>query len=115
MRLPHVIAIVTCFIGVLVQADGPADNVADNVRRIPPPGSKISETDRAELAKGVAELGNEIESLRGELKAKPALVGLLPDVQIYHRAVDWALRYDEVYTSNGVGVATALLREGMAR
>ena len=115
MRLPHVVATIICFIGVLVQADGPADNVADNVRRIPPPGIKISETDRAELEKGVAELGNEIESLRGELKAKPALLGLLPDVQIYHKAVDWALRYDEFYKSNEVGVARTLLREGMER
>src|SRR5690348_15799947 len=115
MRSPNLVATITCFIGVLVQADGPADNVADNVRRIPPPGIKISETDRAELEKGVAELGNEIESLRGELKAKPALAGLLPDVQVYHKAVDWALRYDEFYKSNEVGVARTLLREGMER
>src|SRR5439155_4249747 len=98
-----------------IQADGPSDNLPDQVRRVPPPGLKIPDADRAELAASVAELGKEIESLRGELRSKPALLDLLPDAQIYHKAVDWALRYDEFYKSNEVQVARALLRLGMER
>ena len=56
-----------------------------------------------------------IESLRGELKSRRALVDLLPDVQIYHKAVDWALRYDEFYKSNEVQVARGLLQQGTER
>src|SRR6266536_1718498 len=112
---------VVFFLGVcsliipLVQADGPSDNLPDQVRRVPPPGIKIAEADRAELAAGVAELGKEIELLRECLKGKPAWFDLLPDAEIYHKAVDWALRYDEFYKSNEVQIARGLLQQGMER
>ena len=104
-----------CLITTCALADGPADNVADKVRRIPPPGVAISESDRAELNESAAKLAKEIEALRGELKSKPALLELLPDVEIFHKAVDWALRYDEFYRSNEAGLARALLKQGMER
>lgn len=96
-------------------ADGPADNQADKVRRIPPPGIKISDADRMELSEGVAKLGKEIEALRTELKSKPAQLELLPDVEIYHKAVDWALRYDEFFKTNEMRSARALLALGAER
>jgi hypothetical protein len=71
-------------------ADGERDNQEDNVRRIPPPGVAVPDADKSELAAGVEALGKEIDALRAELKGKPAL-DLLPDVQIYHKAVKWAL------------------------
>src|SRR5438876_1079022 len=115
MRLPIFIAVLCCCLTPVTRADGPSDNLPDKVRPVPPPGIKISEADRAELEAGAAELGKEIESLRGELKSRRALVDLLPDVQIYHKAVDWALRYDEFYKSNEVQVARGLLQQGMDR
>lgn len=99
----------------LVSADGPSDNLPDRVRRVPPPGIKIPDAYRAGLEAGIAELGKEIESLRTELKSKPALLDLLPDVQIYHKAVDWALRYDEFYKTNETQVARTLLEQGKGR
>ncbi len=92
-----------------------ADRGFEDVKPIPPPGISISESDRAELEKGAAELGKEIESLRAELSGKPALVDLLPDAQIYHKAVDWALRYNEFYQTNEIASARQLLTEGRAR
>src|SRR5207247_11161998 len=92
-----------------------SDNLPDKVRRIPPPGIKIPDADRIELERGVAELGSQNESLRTELKCKPALLDLLPDAQIHHKAVDWALRYDEFYKSNEVQFARAMLILGQDR
>src|SRR5207248_10437 len=66
-------------------------------------------------ATGVAALGLKMESLRSELKAKPALLQLLPDVEIYRKAVHWALSYDEFFKSNEVKVARALLQQGLER
>src|SRR5262249_4232945 len=70
-------------------------NVPDKVRPVPPPGVKIADADRTDLQARVDELGQDIEQLRSELKGKPALLELLPDVQIYHNAVRYALTYDE--------------------
>jgi hypothetical protein len=88
---------------------------AAEVRRIPPPGVAIPEADRAELQAGVEALGKEIGTLRSELAAKPQLLALLPDVQIFHKAVDWALRYDEFMDVKEVPKAKALLATGMER
>src|SRR4051794_8852614 len=62
---------------------------------IPPAGNPISAEDRARLEEGVTQLGNVIRLLEKELVNKPDLLGLLPDVKIYHKAVDWPLRYGE--------------------
>src|SRR5262249_13116949 len=96
-------------------ADGPADNVADKVRRIPPPGVVISAEARAELSEATTRFGREMDSLRDQLRNKPALLELLPDVQIYHKAVDWALRYDEFFKTNESAVARTLLQQGAER
>jgi len=78
--------------------------------RVPPPGLAIAEKDRAALRSGADALAVEIESLRSSPRRE-----LLPDVEIFHKAVDWPLRYDEFYRSNEVGLARALLKTGMER
>ena len=115
MRLPILLVVFSCSLACVPRADGPSDNLPDKVRRIPPPGIKIPDSDRAELVAGAAELGKELQSLREALKSKPALLALVPDVEIYHKAVDWALRFDELYKSNEVQVARALLQQGRER
>src|SRR5262245_4224189 len=97
MRPALSIAFLAVIFAVTVRADGPADNIADKVRPVPPkPKDAVSMTEKAELQKGVNELGAEIESLRTSLKDKPDLLALLPDVQIFHNAVRYALTYDEI-------------------
>ena len=96
-------------------ADGPADNKSDSVRPVPPPGVKISDAARVELQAGADALAKDIEALRTSLKGKPALLDLLPDVLIYHKAVDWALRHDEFYATNEVATARDLLKRGGER
>jgi pimeloyl-ACP methyl ester carboxylesterase len=101
----------------IARADGPADNVPDKVRRIPPPPKDPAPADvKAELQHGVDELGKEIESLRTELKGKPQLLDLLPDVQIFHNAVRYALTYDEIFDAKReVPFARKQLAAGMDR
>ncbi len=98
-----------------LRADGPADNQLDKVRRIPGPGVAIPDEARRELGEGVAQLGAQIESLRTALTNKPALLGRLPDVQVLHKAVDWALRYDEFFRTNEVNAAREQLEEARRR
>src|SRR2546423_1080183 len=97
-------------------ADGPADNLPDKVRPVPRKGASIAATDRQELEDGVARLGSEVDALRGELSKKPALLTLLPDVQIFHNAVRYALRYDEIFNpTNEIPAAKSFIEQGLER
>jgi pimeloyl-ACP methyl ester carboxylesterase len=99
----------------LARADGPGDNIPEKVRQIPPPGIAVPAADRAELEVGVHDLGKEIDGLRETLAQKPALLELLPDVQIYHNAVRYALTYDEFFAPAEITVARTLLKQGQER
>lgn len=84
-----------------------------SVRLVPPPGIAVPEPDRKELEAGLAALGKEIDSLRTALKTKPETT--LPDVEIFQKAVDWALRYDEFFDAKQIATAKAQLALGMQR
>ena len=105
--------------GILVSlaslsADGPGDNIVDKVRRVPPPGIAVPAADQQELTEGIAQLGKKIDELRVSLKDKAALLDLLPDVQIYHNAVRYALTHNEIYKGE-IPVAKKLLQQGLER
>lgn len=92
--LPRVLAALALAAGAVALpssslADGPADNVVDNVRPIPPKGNPVLAEDAAEIKKGLAELQQLIKDIGKH--------DLLPDVLIFEKAVRWALEYDEVY------------------
>src|SRR5262249_7764316 len=89
----------------------------------------IPDADRQELQADCDKLGERIAKVLRELPAalesrdippmmRQKLVRmseLLPDVQIFHKAVDWALKYDEFYDVKQVATARAMLKEGQAR
>jgi predicted esterase len=97
-------------------ANAPASSPAQNraQKQFPPKGVAIPEKDRAELTAGAAELGKEIAALK-LAKLSGGMDALLPDVEVFHKAVDWALRYDEFYNVKEVATARTLLAEGKAR
>src|SRR5689334_21391706 len=80
--------------------------------QLPPVGKEIPPADRKELEESLGQLANVINVLKRELATKPNLLDLLPDVQIYHKAVDWPLRYQEPLD---VAKARAALDAGMKR
>lgn len=98
----------------LAFADGERDNQVDNVRKIPPPGVAVPDADRAELSSGLEELGKEIQALRAQVASKPAAM-LLADIEIYHKAVRYALQYNEFFNPKEIGVAKELLQHGLYR
>jgi hypothetical protein len=102
-----------CTIGALL-ADGPTDNIPEKVRPVPPPGETIPEAARAELTEGLARLGDEIKKLRASTNE---VVGrYLPDVEIFYKAVDYPLRFDEFYDpKKEIPDAREMLRLGMQR
>ena len=94
-------------------ADGPADNQVDQVRRIPKLGVEVSETDRLELSEGLKSLQAKLDEL--SKSSSPLVKILLPDVIIFHRAVDQALRYQEFFDVKEIPVGKALLQQGHLR
>ena len=92
----------------LAHASAQSAPVPPSTKRVPPKGVEIPAEERAKLEAGVLELA-------GELNKIPADAPLRPDVEIFHKAVDWALRYDEFFTAKQTGSAQKLLAEGLAR
>jgi pimeloyl-ACP methyl ester carboxylesterase len=92
---------------VTVAADGPADNVPDNVRRIPKLGVEVPAADKDELEAGLKTLAEKL--------SKIGKSNLSPDVEIFHRAVDQALRYQEFFDAKEIPVAKILLAMGHER
>src|SRR5262245_21265605 len=104
-----------CLLVGMALADGPQDNLPEKVRPIPPKGVAVPDADRAELEEGLKALDSEMDALRDHLQGKPALLELLPDVEVYHKAVRYALTYGEFFNAKEIPVAKALLKQGRER
>jgi dienelactone hydrolase/translation elongation factor EF-1beta len=91
-----------------VSPDGPKDNIADNVRPVPPKGIDLPAKDAEDIAKGLTELQGLIKEI-GKHE-------LLPDVEIYEKAVRWAVDYKEIFDPKG-GIAPVknVLKTGLER
>jgi hypothetical protein len=98
-----------------LHADGPQDNITEMVRPIPSPGITVPEPDRQNLKAELEILDRLINDLRTQLKSKPALLDLLPDVEIYPKAVRYALDYNEFFNAREIPVARELLRQAVER
>ncbi len=96
-------------------ADGPKDNIPADVRPIPPLGIEVPAEQRAELEKNLDALRAAIDKAAKAQAKHPRLDDLLPDIEVYWKAVDWALRYNEVHKPTEIKAAAELLAEGAQR
>jgi pimeloyl-ACP methyl ester carboxylesterase len=103
------------FVVSSVFGDGPKDNVVVDVRPIPPVGIEVPAEERAALEKGLAELKALMLAAEKAQAKHPRLADLMPDLEVYWKAVDWALRYREVHKPAELKAAHELLAEGKER
>ncbi len=94
-------------------ADGPADNAPEKIRRVPKLGIEVPADVRQKLEERLADLDKKIADL--QQRNDKRIEELLPDVQIYAKAVRDALRYQEFFDAKELPVAEELLKEGLAR
>ncbi len=94
-------------------ADGPQDNVADQVRSVPPVGLELSPADHDELMAGLTELDRAVAGLKKKSDAFTRT--MLPDVEIFARAVRQGVKHRELYSPKDVENAKQLLAEGQSR
>src|SRR5262245_56553856 len=103
----------------LALADGPTDNIPANVRRVPKLGVDVPADRRTKLEAGLARLAQSLDKLQGAAKGKspphPRLAELLPDVEIYHKAVHDALVYQEFFDPKEIDFADTALATGQER
>jgi hypothetical protein len=110
MRSMMVIAALLCSLGSPGAAFGQR---REEIRPIPPKGAEIPAEARKEVEEGLARLGEQIEKLKQD--ATPETLALLPDVQIYAKAVGDALKYDEFFKADEHKKAAELIAEGAER
>ena len=72
--------------------------VAAEVRPVPPRGIALPEADRRALEAELSTLAQELKRLR----ERPELAPLLPDVEIFYRAVDGAFRHGEFFAEDEI-------------
>lgn len=97
-------------------ADGPADNNPATVRRIPKLGIEVPAERRARLEAGLEQLKNSIHRLRNlGQEVHPQMADLLPDVEIYFKAVEDALAYQEFFDAKELDFADQALAAGQER
>jgi hypothetical protein len=98
-------------------ADGPKDNIPAAVRPIPPTDKAVAlpEADKVSLDKELTELRVAIDAAAKAQAKNPRLEELLADIEIYHKAVDWAGRYNEYFNKGEFKTAHDLVAEGKGR
>lgn len=94
-------------------ADGPKDNLATTVRPVPPLGIDLKPEDREVLLAGLDELNGRIKEIRKSKDARRQ--SLLPDVEIFARAIRDAVAHRELFAEGDVKKAKQVLAEGIAR
>lgn len=96
-----------------LMADGPADNIADDVRRIPKLGIELDADEREKLQNKLTQLESSLADLR---KDKREIVRrYLPDVELFYWSVFHNLKHQEFFKPQEVEAAKAHLELGLGR
>src|SRR3954453_15642296 len=111
--LPRILLAAALLLTSLALADGPADNIPTNVRRVPKLGVDVPAERKTKWEAGLKDLESKISSLKGKKEAKTA--ELLPDVEIYFKAVHDALAYQEFFDAREFDFADKTLATGLER
>ena len=101
--------------GHVVLADGPSDNLPEQVRPVPPEGIVVSPEQTKQLGENLELLDLAIQSLRGQKEHAAVIDAYLPDVEICHRSVRDALKYGEFFSPKEIEWSFQLLQIGMTR
>ncbi len=81
----------------------------------PPNGIALAEKDKAELLAGGRKLQAEVEALKKPGALAKEVADYVPDVEIFAKAVLWAVELNEVYNQKQVADARNLLKAGNER
>ena len=108
-----IVTSITLVLSSISLADGPADNIPENVRRVPKLGIEVPADKKEELEKGLAKLRSAIDEIkrRSDYKSRD----LWPDVEIFYKSVHDALAYQEFFDPAELNEAVRQIAEGRQR
>lgn len=90
-------------------------NLVAKSPRVPSIGIKIPEDIYRSLRKESDTLRQKINQLNVQHSKNSALLNLIPDIQVFHKAIDWGLRHQNFYKENEFKIAKKLLEEANTR
>ena len=99
----------------LGQAETASPTLVAETPRVPAVGIEIPKNTRLALRERTDALGQAIDQLRVQFAETPPLLRFLPDIQVYQKAVDWALRHRLFFKDSLFKNAVELLAEGTER
>jgi hypothetical protein len=99
----------------LGQADEPAKPLVAKTPRVPAPGIELPRDVHTQLRAHTNALGQAIDALAKQHADTPPLLRYLPDVQVFHKAVDWALKHQIFFRQSELETAEELLVAGSER
>lgn len=108
----YIACILLCPVSSVI-ADGPADNIPDRVRPVPPVGIEIQPDDRTDLERGLSVLDQRLRKLNSSREYE--VQRLVPDVEIFARAIRHGLAHRELFSERDVKNAKLVLEKGLAR
>jgi pimeloyl-ACP methyl ester carboxylesterase len=86
-----------------------------NANRVPPFGIALSAEDRGALTNELRAFDTELKKLDRAGTKNSTSARFLPEVQIFYKAVNWAVKYDEFYRTNEIAAAHKLIEQGVER
>jgi hypothetical protein len=99
----------------LDETNDPAKTLVTMTPRVPAIGIELAENVDTHLRKKTDALGQAIQALAKQHVNTPTLLRYLPDVQVYHKAVDWALKHRIFFKQSESKIAEQLLVAGNER
>ena len=94
-------------------ADGPQDNIPSKVRPIPKIGIELSEAQKASFEEQMANFKAALDQLR--VKKDRRVQELLPDIEIFYRAVRTNFDHRELFGKRDLQNAGVVIAEGRGR
>lgn len=113
VRVILLFALVAFFSAGSLRADGPQDNTDKAVRAVPPPGIELSANERQSLKDDAFLLNESIKELEQSKDAR--VLALLPDVQIFAKAANWAVEYNEIFHKDDLERIKLCVSTGLKR
>ena len=109
------IVVILLITSAMCFADGPADNIPEKVRRIPPAGVDVPADVREKLVADLESTEKWLKSAPAAFKGQDEKLALLPDIDVFHKAVRDALKHSEFQHAREFGWAEELLAEARRR